>query len=75
MDARRLVRAKLLSPSLHRELVIDTDNVNALDALLRELLRLVDVAGNLGRAWWGESARHADNDVFFGKCQQQRSKA
>ena len=59
----RVVDSQLLLPSLGGERIIDSDDVDALDALGGELVGLLAVARDLRRAWWGESARNTDEDV------------
>lgn len=59
----RVVDSQLLLPSLGGERIIDSDDVDALDALGGELVGLLAVARDLRRAWWGEGARNTDEDV------------
>jgi hypothetical protein len=63
-----LGHTKLLFPGLGSESVVDGDDVDALDALGRELLCLGDVAGNLRGAWWREGTRNTDDNVLASKA-------
>lgn len=65
VDVLGLVGAQLLLPGRHRELVVDADHVDALDTLLGELGCLLNEAGNVRRAWWGEGAWDTDDDVYM----------
>ena len=58
-----VVGVQLLLPGLGGEGVVDGDDVDALDALGGELVGVLDVAGDLRGAGWGEGARDADDDV------------
>lgn len=58
-----VVRTHLLLPGLRREGVVDSHDVDALDALGGESVGVLDVAGDLGGAWWSESTGDADDDV------------
>lgn len=60
----RVADAELLLPGLGREGVVDGDDVDALDALLRELVGALGVAGDLGAARGSEGAGDADDDVW-----------
>lgn len=62
-----VVGIQLLLPGLGGEGIVDSDDVDALDALGRELVGLLDVAGDLRGAGWGEGAGDADDDVGAGE--------
>lgn len=59
---------ELLLPSLSREGVVDSDDVDVLDTLLLELLPVLDVAWDVRAARGSESAWNADDEVWW--CKQ-----
>ena len=58
-----VVPAVLLLPGLGGESIVDSHDVDTLDALRGELVGVLNVAGDLRGAWWGESAWNTNDDV------------
>lgn len=59
-----LGNTELLLPCLDDESVVDSNNVDALDTLGRELLSALNVAWDLGGAWRSEGTGDTEDDVL-----------
>lgn len=59
----RVLRAQLLLPRLGGESVVDSHDVDTVNALGGESIGVLDVSGNLRGAWWSEGTWDADDDV------------